>query len=241
MQQPRRDAYLQALGITIYKLRQPTYVSAPLATSTATAAISNEVTKTRFDEVAIDVRVAQLQPLRQEVAQCTKCNLSKTRSQTVFGSGCVSAACMLVGEGPGAEEDRQGEPFVGRAGQLLQRMLVAIGLSRLDVYIANIVKCRPPGNRNPQAQEIAACQAYLNRQIALVNPRVIVALGRIAAQHLTQTTASIKTLRLQQYRFADSNIPLLVTYHPAYLLRNAIDKRKAWDDLNHLRKLLEVP
>ncbi len=221
MQQQRRDQYLRVLGITPYLRRQcPSDASTDAADPVSTPATD------------------KLQQLRQTVADCTGCALCKTRTQTVFGVGRVSVACMLIGEGPGAEEDRQGEPFVGRAGQLLNRMLAAIGLSRSQVYITNIVKCRPPGNRNPLTEEIAACQGYLSLQIALVRPRVIVALGRVAAQHLARTTDSIKHLRLHQHRCLDSDIPLLVTYHPAYLLRNPIDKRKAFDDLKRLRNLL---
>jgi uracil-DNA glycosylase family 4 len=168
--------------------------------------------------------------LKNAVASCTACPLHAKRNRTVFGVGDESADWLFVGEGPGAEEDAQGEPFVGQAGRLLDNMLAAIGLKRgANVYIANVVKCRPPGNRNPEPQEAAACEPYLHRQIELIKPRLIVALGRVAAVNLLAREASIASLRgrLHEYR----GIPLVVTYHPAYLLRNLPDKAKAWADL----------
>jgi uracil-DNA glycosylase len=168
--------------------------------------------------------------LRAAVAGCTACGLHARRNQTVFGVGDEHAEWMFVGEGPGAEEDLQGEPFVGQAGRLLDNMLAAIGLGRgRNVFIANVVKCRPPGNRNPEPEEAAQCEPFLQRQIELVNPKLIVALGRVAAQNLLAREASIASLRgrLLDYR----GIPLIVTYHPAYLLRNLVDKAKAWEDL----------
>jgi uracil-DNA glycosylase len=168
--------------------------------------------------------------LKAAVAQCVACPLHATRKQTVFGVGDENADWMFVGEGPGADEDALGDPFVGQAGRLLDNMLAAIDLKRgKNVYIANVVKCRPPGNRNPQPQEIAACEPYLKGQIALIRPRLIIALGRIAAQNLLGSEASISSLR---GRVLDCNgTPLIVTYHPAYLLRTLADKAKAWEDL----------
>lgn len=168
--------------------------------------------------------------LEDAVAGCTACPLAFTRTRTVFGVGDRNADWLFVGEGPGAEEDARGEPFVGQAGRLLDNMLAAIGLRRgEDVYIANIVKCRPPGNRNPAPEEAAQCLLYLQRQIELVRPRLIVALGKVAASNLLGKDVAIGSVRgrLLEYR----GIPLLVTYHPAYLLRNLGDKAKAWDDL----------
>jgi DNA polymerase len=168
--------------------------------------------------------------LKQAVAGCGACRLHETRTQTVFGVGDPQADWLFVGEGPGAEEDRQGEPFVGQAGKLLDNMLAAIGLKRgNNVYIANTVKCRPPGNRNPEADEMAACEPYLTRQIALIRPRLVVALGKVAAQRLLGTDDSIASLRGRMHHV--NGIPLIVTYHPAYLLRNLPDKAKAWEDL----------
>jgi uracil-DNA glycosylase family 4 len=168
--------------------------------------------------------------LKQRVAGCTDCRLRASCRQTVFGVGDERASWMLVGEAPGADEDRMGEPFVGQAGRLLDNMLAALGLARgTDVYIANVLKCRPPGNRNPQPDEVAQCSPYLLRQIGLIQPKLIVAMGRFAAQTLLNTDASIASLRGRVHRYA--GVPLVVTYHPAYLLRNLPDKAKAWSDL----------
>jgi DNA polymerase len=175
--------------------------------------------------------------LRARVAACTRCTLCNTRTQTVFGVGNPEADWLIVGEAPGAEEDRQGEPFVGRAGQLLNSMLRAIGLAREQVYIANILKCRPPGNRDPTAGEAAECLPYLEQQIALLRPRVLLAVGRIAAQNLLRTEVTLGRLRQQVHRFGHSQVPLIVTYHPAYLLRTPTDKRKAWEDLKFAREV----
>ena len=169
--------------------------------------------------------------LRTTIQTCTRCDLSKTRTQTVFGVGNQQADWMIIGEAPGAEEDRRGEPFVGKAGQLLNNMLAAIGLPRETVYIANVLKCRPPNNRDPKPDEAAHCRGYLERQIALVQPRLILVVGRIAAQNLLQTTAPLARLRNQVHREPLTNTPVIATYHPAYLLRQPADKRKAWQDL----------
>jgi len=175
--------------------------------------------------------------LKQLVSGCVKCGLHKTRTQTVFGVGDAAADWMLIGEAPGAEEDRLGDPFVGQAGRLLDNMLAAIGLDRgKNVYIANVLKCRPPGNRNPEPEEVAKCSPHLLRQIELVNPKLIVAMGRFAAQTLLETDASIASLRGRLHRYAGR--PCIVTYHPAYLLRNLPDKAKAWADLVFARKTM---
>jgi DNA polymerase len=176
-------------------------------------------------------------PLKAEVSGCTKCGLHKSRTQTVFGVGDENADWMLIGEAPGAEEDRLGDPFVGQAGKLLDNMLAAIGLSRRqNVYIANVLKCRPPGNRNPAPEEVEQCTPYLLRQIELIQPKLIVAMGRFAAQTLLDTDASISSLRGRVHRYA--GVPLIVTYHPAYLLRTLEDKAKAWEDLVFARKTM---
>ncbi|MEC5387705.1 uracil-DNA glycosylase [Uliginosibacterium sp. H3] len=172
--------------------------------------------------------------LSSTVADCRACGLCKARKQAVFGVGDRQADWMFVGEGPGAEEDERGEPFVGQAGKLLDAMLEASGLKRGEkVYIANAVKCRPPGNRTPEADEIAACRPYLDRQIELVKPKLLIALGRPAAQALLGREMSIASARgkLHQYAHAGGAIPVVVTYHPAYLLRNLPDKAKAWVDM----------
>ncbi len=183
--------------------------------------------------------VATLQSLGAEVAVCRKCSLSETRTNTVFGTGNPDADWMFVGEAPGAEEDRQGLPFVGRAGQLLNAMLAALGLSRDDVYIANVLKCRPPNNRDPLGEEVVRCLPYLRGQIRVVRPRIIVAMGRFAAQALLETHTPIARLRGRVYRYGEFETPLVVSYHPAYLLRSPLDKRKAWDDLKLARRTLD--
>lgn len=204
-------------------------------------------------EVDVDVNVNVEQPiadriaaigrldwpeLRHEVTNCRACSLCETRKQTVFGIGNIRAEWMLIGEAPGAEEDARGEPFVGQAGRLLDNMLASIGMSRegetpKSVYIANVLKCRPPGNRNPEPDEVSKCEPFLLRQIELVSPALIVVMGRFAAQSLLGTDSSIASLRGKPHRInvAGRQIPVIVTYHPAYLLRNLIDKEKSWADL----------
>ena len=178
------------------------------------------------------------EPLVEEVRQCTACGLCSSRTQTVFGVGNRQADWLIVGEAPGADEDRQGEPFVGRAGKLLNPMLQAIGLKREQVYIANILKCRPPENRDPAPTEATSCRPFLERQIALIQPRIILAVGRIAAQNLLATDTQIGKLRSRVHHFGAARIPLVVTYHPAYLLRSPREKRKSWDDLRLARRAL---
>jgi uracil-DNA glycosylase len=180
---------------------------------------------------AIEVPLMDWTSLRQAVASCTRCGLQTTRTQTVFGVGNQQADWLVIGEAPGADEDAQGEPFVGRAGQLLNSMLKALGLERSQVYIANILKCRPPNNREPRPEEAAHCTPYLERQIELIEPRIILAVGRIAAQNLLQTDTPIGRMRGRVYHFGPRSIPVVVTYHPAYLLRSPGEKRKAWSDL----------
>jgi DNA polymerase len=177
-------------------------------------------------------------PLKAAVSGCTKCGLHKTRTQTVFGVGDENADWMLIGEAPGAEEDRLGDPFVGQAGKLLDNMLAAIGLSRRsNVYIANVLKCRPPGNRNPAPEEVEKCTPHLLQQIELIKPKLILAMGRFAAQTLLRSDASIASLRGRLHRYA--GVPLIVTYHPAYLLRTLEDKAKAWEDLLFASKVMK--
>ncbi|MEX2353930.1 MAG: uracil-DNA glycosylase [Gammaproteobacteria bacterium] len=179
----------------------------------------------------------QWEALRKRVSVCTKCVLHEGRTQTVFGTGNVNAEWMLIGEAPGAEEDRQGKPFVGRAGQLLTAMLQAMGLQREQVFIANILKCRPPNNRDPRPEEVEACEGYLRQQIEFIKPKIILALGRIAAQNLLKSDTPIGKMRGHRYEYADTGIPLIVSYHPAYLLRSPKEKRKSWQDLQMAMKL----
>ena len=208
-----RRAYLRAMGIDVWVPRGP--VDAEPA------------------PVGLEMQAAPGEPgwdeLRSTVAACTRCALHESRTQTVFGVGNTDADWMIIGEAPGAEEDRRGEPFVGRAGKLLDEMLLAVGQRRERVFIANILKCRPPNNRDPNQDETASCRPYLERQIELVRPGIILAVGRIAAQQLLQTDAPVGRLRGRVHQLGD--IPLVVTYHPAYLLRSPSQKRKAWDDL----------
>lgn len=178
------------------------------------------------------------QELRLAVSNCKACDLYKTRTNPVFGVGNPDADLLVIGEAPGANEDKQGEPFVGRGGQLLTNMLSAIGFKREDYYIANILKSRPPNNRDPSLEEVKACTPYLLRQINLIKPKLILAVGRIAAHYLLSTDASMASLRGNLYYFGASKIPLLVTYHPAYLLRSPREKRKAWQDMLCVKKQL---
>jgi len=188
--------------------------------------------------VSIDASLMDWTALQATVSTCTLCDLHQSRFQTVFGTGSHSADVLIVGEAPGADEDKQGEPFVGQAGQLLTAMLKAIGFERNEVYIANILKCHPPQNHDPSAEEAEACRAYLNRQIELIQPKIILALGRVAAQQLLKTNTSLARLRGKQHYIDDISVPILVTYHPAYLLRAPQEKRKAWEDLQFLMSKL---
>ncbi len=218
-QEQQRRAYLEALGIDVWLPRDGGEVvdeDLPTPDPSPTA-------------------VADWDELRACVTGCTRCDLAQSRTQTVFGVGNTQADWMIIGEAPGAEEDRQGEPFVGRAGKLLDEMLLAIGQSRESVYIANILKCRPPNNRDPQPAEAAACRDYLERQIALIRPRIILAVGRIAAQNLLGTSDPVGRMRGRAHDL--DGIPLVVTYHPAYLLRSPSQKRKSWSDLCLARRL----
>lgn len=184
-------------------------------------------------ELTLDQRRQALEALRQRVAQCTRCTaLASTRTQTVFGVGPLDPELCFIGEAPGADEDRLGEPFVGAAGQLLNRIIEASGMKRAEVYICNILRCRPPGNRLPQAEEAANCREYLEETLTLVRPRFITCLGACAAQNLLGTTLSVGRMRGNFQDF--HGIPVMVTYHPAYLLRNPEQKRAVWEDMKKL-------
>ncbi len=229
-----RRQYLKAMGIPVWVRRDQPAQAAPVAPeavaeqmpgSSVVAAEAQETS--RLDWPALGERVAS----------CTGCELHRTRIQTVFGTGNPQAQWMVVGEAPGADEDRQGEPFVGRAGQLLNAMLRAVGLAREQVYIANILKCRPPRNRDPRPEEVSCCEGYLHRQVELIRPRIILAVGRIAAHNLLKTDVSLGRMRGQCYRYSDTDIPVVVTYHPAYLLRSPGEKRKAWEDLRFAARI----
>jgi len=218
----RQRLYLQAMEIPVWESRLP-------GTSPESAVV---------DVPNAQVAAVDWPAFRAEVAQCQLCSLHKTRTQTVFGVGDVHAKIMVIGEAPGADEDQQGEPFVGRAGQLLNEMLFAIGIKREQVFIANILKCRPPNNRDPLPEEAAQCRPYLLRQIDAIRPRVLLAVGRVAAQNLLQSEEPIGQMRGRAHAFGAAKIPLVATYHPAYLLRSPLEKRKAWDDLRLAMRLL---
>jgi len=235
MTDSRRLAYLEALGVDVYVRRGleplPEPAAAPVEAPRAVPE-SAAVVIERGPEANLD-----WEPLRGMVAACTRCALHETRTQTVFGVGNPRARWMFIGEAPGAEEDRQGEPFVGRAGQLLNSMIKALGLGREDVYIANVLKCRPPGNRDPKEDEVAPCAPYLDQQIELIAPRILVALGKPASHRLTGTAKPISALRGRWASY--KGIPLMPLFHPAYLLRNELAKREAWEDLKKIKQRLD--
>jgi uracil-DNA glycosylase family 4 len=244
----RRELFLEEIGLTpLWRLKArdrtrgnneqqdltvPVAAIAALSATPAAVEPANE-SKDRAGRIA---RMDWAE-LKASVAACTACGLRKTCTQTVFGVGDERADWLLVGEAPGAEEDARGEPFVGQAGKLLDAMLAGIDLKRgEDVYIANVLKCRPPGNRNPEQAEVALCAPFLERQVELIRPRLILAMGRFACQALLDTDASIASLRGRLHRY--QGVPLIVTYHPAYLLRNLPDKAKAWEDLCFARRTM---
>jgi len=234
--------YLKSLGIPVWV---PSDFQPPLATDVNTALPASEqvqqeeaIPEIRLSEPPADTAELSWGELSSMVESCTACGLHTGRTQTVFGAGNQNADILVIGEAPGADEDLQGEPFVGRAGQLLDQMLLAINYPRATVYIANIVKCRPPDNRNPQHEEAQHCARFLHRQIALIAPKVILAVGKVAAQNLLQTDLPIGKMRGNQYHYAALGIPVIVTYHPAYLLRSPKEKGKVWLDLKLVRSLL---
>ncbi|MDQ3260193.1 MAG: uracil-DNA glycosylase [Pseudomonadota bacterium] len=234
----RSEAYLIEMGLwPLYRKRSAMAVTEREFKTEFTASVSDPDNVKLSDARRTEVANMDWTRLKQTVKDCTVCALRAGCTQTVFGVGDERAEWLFVGEGPGAEEDQRGEPFVGQAGRLLDNMLAAIGLKRGEnVYIANIVKCRPPGNRNPAPEEAAACAPYLARQIELIQPKLIVALGKVSAANLLATDASIGSLRgkLHHHR----GIPLIATYHPAYLLRSLQDKAKAWADLCFARSTM---
>lgn len=246
---PDRDRILREMGLgPVWKLRTPPAAAGEPATTAATAVAASPqpIAPAMAPVMAPVASVASATPvaamdwdeLAATVVACRACRLCEARKQAVLGVGDVNADWLFVGEGPGAEEDARGEPFVGQAGKLLDNMLAAIGLKRgEDVYIANAVKCRPPENRTPTPEEAATCRPYLERQIDLIRPKLIVALGRPAAQTLLQTEIKIATARGKLHDY--HGIPLVVTYHPAYLLRTLLDKAKAWEDLCFMRRTMQ--
>lgn len=250
----RRARLLKALEIDVWRRRDARSVAAAEPTavpdaspSTAAGRPSRQVAATLLPQdppmpaAALSDASAprDWDGLAAAVAGCTRCKLCKTRTNTVFGVGPRDAPLLVIGEGPGAEEDARGEPFVGPAGQLLDRMLASIGRARTsDTYIANVVKCRPPANRDPEPDEVAACRPYLDRQIELLAPKLIVALGKVAASRLLDTAAPLSKLRGSAQRYGAAQTTVLVSYHPAYLLRSPGEKAKSWADLKQVHRLL---
>lgn len=246
-----RLQYLRRMGIDVWVRRQRDAGQTPaegnisrrateLAVQSSVVAVGDAADAEPEKLTTAEAEIANLdwEALRECVLHCERCRLHQTRTQGVFGVGDSRARLMVIGEAPGAEEDRRGEPFVGRAGKLLDEMLRAIGLPRQEVYITNVVKSRPPNNRDPRPDEVIACEPYLRRQLELVSPYLILALGRIAAQYLLKSTQSLGRLRGQWHCYGPRSTPLRVTYHPAYLLRSPADKHKAWQDLKHIRQRL---
>lgn len=218
-----KQEYLTAMGIDIWELKNKPIIADENSKSKDNHGKSNNA----WDD------------LYQKVANCTLCDLCKTRTNPVFGVGNVNAEIMFIGEAPGENEDLQGEPFVGRAGMLLNEMIKVLDLARENVYIANILKCRPPKNRDPLPNEISLCTPYLKEQIALIKPKVIIAVGRVAAHHLLNTDESMARLRSRIYAYGDLETPLFVIYHPAYLLRSPGEKAKAYADLKRIKAFLD--
>ncbi|MCP3978796.1 MAG: uracil-DNA glycosylase [bacterium] len=238
-------AYLSECGVRDLRLARPPAVAAGAASRPAGPAASkqraSEATRPATDKAPASAgdAVKRLALIRDEIGECTRCKLHEQRNNIVFGVGHPDAGLMFVGEGPGAEEDARGEPFVGRAGKKLDEMIVAIGLRREDVYIANIVKCRPPGNRDPQPDEIGTCSPFLNAQIEAIRPSVIVTLGAPATRLLLQTRIGITKLRGTWHEF--NGVPVMPTFHPAYLLRRyTVENRRAvWEDLQAARSRMD--
>ena len=219
----QQQHYLQLMGIDVWLEK-----GIEAVVSQDSVSLDNTVMKTTPSD---QVQDPVWRTLRNQVARCTQCALHQGRTQTVFGVGDVNADWMIIGEAPGKEEDRQGEPFVGRAGQLLNAMLEALGLQRQQVFIANILKCRPPDNRDPRPEEVAACGTYLQQQIDLIKPKIILDLGTVAAPNLIQVDTPIGRMPGPPYESPAPRVPIVVTYHPAYLLRSPREKAKSWQDL----------
>ena len=262
----RQAAYLHALGVDVYVARdaapsvpprdvpvaagETAAVAEPVAlaaAAVATTAPSPAAVRPAAVKMALpppastatdgpDVSGHDWDPLRAAVAACVRCELHATRTQTVFGVGDPAARWMFIGEAPGFEEDRRGEPFVGPAGRMLSAMLRSIGLRRDDVYIANVVKCRPPNNRDPRPTETASCRRFLERKVALIDPTLVIAVGRVSAQTLLATDAAVGRLRGKVHAFGSRAWPVVVFYHPSYLLRTPSSKRQAWQDLLFARQ-----
>ncbi len=232
-----RIAYLKAMGIQPWFLKYQTVIVDDVQPSAAEPEVNAGEESPGIDVGAgIEIANASLEQLQHIVSQCQLCELHASRIHTVFGSGKADADLLIIGEAPGEDEDAQGESFVGQAGQLLNAMLQAIDLDRQVVYLTNVIKCRPPENRNPHISETICCDPYLQRQIELVKPKLILALGRVAAQHLLMSQDNLGEMRGKQHSY--NGIPLIVSYHPAYLLRKPVEKRKSWQDLQRVKQII---
>ncbi len=228
MNEKQRLYYLDQMGIQAWVSQTNSGHQFEQEAFTVNHVVENESADKTAQQQPIS---ANFDELKRVVSQCNRCELHRTRTQTVFGTGHPAAEWLIIGEAPGADEDRLGEPFVGRAGQLLTSMLRAMGLAREEVFIANILKCRPPNNRDPKPNEVENCEAYLRQQIEFIQPKIILVVGRIAAQSLLQSDTPIGKMRGQKFYYKDTGIPVIATYHPAYLLRSPQQKRNAWEDL----------
>ena len=231
----RQREILRKIGVEVWRFREAGAVASGEAAEAPAMPDTSAPETSAPDQPPASVSVAaaddSLTPIEREVSACQKCELHQSRTNTVFGCGNPDADWLFVGEAPGQHEDLQGQPFVGRAGQLLDQMIAALGMEREQVFIANVLKCRPPNNRDPLPAEIEQCEPYLHRQLAQIKPKVIVALGRISAQALLKTGEPLGKLRGRVYQYGPDNIPLVATYHPAYLLRSPEQKARAWEDL----------
>ena len=234
-----KSAYLNNMGVEVWRLRRDEAESIEKEMPTGLPASELELDQKPTVQASAYSNL-NLQELEKDASGCQKCRLSRSRTNVVFGAGSAQAQVMFIGEAPGADEDLQGKPFVGKAGQLLTSIIEALGLTRDDVYIANVLKCRPPMNRDPSSDEARACSPYLQRQIDLIAPDVIVALGRVSAQLLLDTERPLGQLRNERHEFLDTGIEVVVTYHPAYLLRRLTEKAKVWEDLLRVRKLIKA-
>jgi len=233
MQEMTRQQYLQAMGIQLWENRLlPEVVEID-------ACVDRSIDPEPPLKTDNDNEEHDWQSLQMMVESCVDCHLHENRIYPVFGTGDLNAKVMFIGEAPGAEEDRQGEPFVGQAGQLLNEMLHAVGFKREQIYIANVLKCRPPTNHTPESTEILACEKYLTRQISLMQPDLIVALGKVSAQWLLKSDTALKELRGRIHYEEKAGVPIIVTYHPAYLLKNPVKKCQSWDDLKLMLSQIE--
>lgn len=251
---PRQLEILEKMGIDVWRYRRSDQIQDPIAKQVPNEendvaaiddgpdeVIETDVVSKDLEVKSVDVNLEpeSLENIALKISGCQNCELHTTRNNTVPGVGNPNADWIFVGEAPGQNEDEQGLPFVGRAGQLLDSMIAALRMQRTDVFIANVIKCRPPGNRDPLREEVNQCELYLHQQLSLIKPKVIVALGRISAQALLKTTESLGQLRGKRHKYGADEIPLVITYHPAYLLRSPQQKSKSWEDLLLAKSIVE--